>query len=53
MELKINFFEIGHIGYEKKRNFALISKMCKSLVFGKREKNVYRKTEFKLKAQIR
>jgi hypothetical protein len=33
-----NFFEIGHTGYQKKRNFALISKLCRSLVFGKREK---------------
>ncbi len=32
------FFKIGHTGYQKKRNFALISKMCRSLVFGKRGK---------------
>jgi hypothetical protein len=40
-----NFFEIGCAGYQKKRNFALISKMCRSLEFGKREKIFYRKTE--------
>jgi hypothetical protein len=27
-------------GYQKKRNFALISKMCRLLEFSKREKNV-------------
>jgi hypothetical protein len=32
--------------YQKKRNFALISKMCTILEFGKREKFVKRKTEF-------
>jgi hypothetical protein len=41
-----NFFEIGHAGYQKKRNFALFSKMCRSLEFGKREKFFYRKTDF-------
>jgi hypothetical protein len=41
-----NFFEIGHAGYQKKQNFALISKMRRSLEFGKREKKFYRKTEF-------
>ncbi len=41
-----NFFEIGRTGYHKKRHFALISKMCRSLEFGKREKKFYRKTEF-------
>ncbi len=30
--------EIGRTGYQKKRNFALISKMCRSLEFNKREK---------------
>jgi hypothetical protein len=40
--LKKNFFEIGRAGYQKKRNFALISKMCRSLEFGRREKNFYR-----------
>jgi hypothetical protein len=44
--LKKNFFEIGRAGYQKKWNFALISKMCRSLEFGKREKNFFRKTEF-------
>ena len=39
-------FEIGHAGYQKKRNFALISKMCRSLEFGKRETIFYRKPEF-------
>jgi hypothetical protein len=43
--LKKNF-KIGHTGYQKKWNFALISKMCKSLEFGKREKIFSRKTEF-------
>jgi hypothetical protein len=33
-------------GYQKKQNFALISKMCRSLELGKRDKNFYRKTEF-------
>jgi hypothetical protein len=36
--LKKKFFEIGHAGYQKQRNFALISKMWSSLEFGKREK---------------
>ncbi len=40
-ELKKNFFEIGRTGYQKKRNFALISKMC--LEFGKREKKILQK----------
>jgi hypothetical protein len=44
--LKKNFFEIGRAGYHKKWNFGLISKMCRSLEFGKREKNFYRKTAF-------
>jgi hypothetical protein len=35
--LKKNFFKIGRTGYQKKRNFALISKMYRSLKFGKRE----------------
>jgi hypothetical protein len=35
------FFKIGRAGYQKKRNFALISKMCRSLEFGKREKICY------------
>jgi hypothetical protein len=38
-----NLFKIGHTGYQEKRNFALISKMCRSLVFGKREKNCLQK----------
>jgi hypothetical protein len=41
-----NVFEIERAGYQKNRNFALISKMCKSLEFGKREKQIYLKTEF-------
>jgi hypothetical protein len=44
--LKKNFFEIGRAGYQEKRNFALISKMCRSLEFGKKEKNFCRKTKF-------
>jgi hypothetical protein len=44
--LKTNFFEIGLAGHQKKQNFAQISKMCRSLEFGKREKFFYRKTEF-------
>ncbi len=36
-----NFFKIGRAGYQKKRNFALILKMCRSLEFGKREKSCY------------
>jgi hypothetical protein len=39
-------FEIGRTGYPKKRSFALISKVCRSLEFGKREKKFDRKTEF-------
>jgi hypothetical protein len=39
-----NFFEIGRAGYQKKRNFALISKILRSLEFGKMEKIFYRKT---------
>jgi hypothetical protein len=45
-ELKKNFFEIGRTGYQKKRNFTLISKMCRSLAFGKKGNKFYRKTEF-------
>jgi hypothetical protein len=41
-----NFFKIGPTSYRKKRNFALILKMCRSLKFGKREIIFYRKTEF-------
>jgi hypothetical protein len=41
-----NFFEIGRAEYQKKQNFALISKMCRSLKFGKRGKIFSRKTEF-------
>jgi hypothetical protein len=40
------FFKIGHTGYQKKRNFAIFSKMCRSLEFGKREKNVKEKLNF-------
>ncbi len=42
-ELKENFLEIGRTGYQKKRNFALISKMCRSLKFGKRGKKLLMK----------
>jgi hypothetical protein len=28
--VKQNFFKIGHKGYQKKQNFALISKMCRT-----------------------
>ncbi len=38
-----SFFEIGRAGYQKKRNFVLISKMWRSLEFGKGKK-MYRKT---------
>jgi hypothetical protein len=44
--LKKKIFEIGHTVYQKKQNFVLVSKMCRSLEFGKREKKIYRKTEF-------
>jgi hypothetical protein len=44
--LEKNFFVSGRTGYQKKRNFTLISKMCRSLEFGKRENIFYRKTEF-------
>jgi hypothetical protein len=33
-----NFFKTERTGYQKKQNFALISKMCRSLEFGKRKK---------------
>jgi hypothetical protein len=36
-----NIFEVGRTRYQKKLNFALISKMCRSLEFGKREKNFW------------
>jgi hypothetical protein len=45
--LKKNFFEIRRTGYQKKWNFALISKMCRSLEFGKREKIFSEKLIFK------
>jgi hypothetical protein len=41
--LKKNFFEIGRTGYQKKRNFTLISKMCRSLAFGKKGKKILQK----------
>jgi hypothetical protein len=41
LELEKKFFEIGRTRYQKKQNFALISKMCRSLEFGKREKNCF------------
>jgi hypothetical protein len=44
--LKKNFFKFGRTVYPKKRSFALISKVCRSLDFGKREKKFFRKTEF-------
>jgi hypothetical protein len=46
MRVEKNFFKIGHTGYQKKQNFALISKMSRSLVFGKRENKFSRKTVF-------
>jgi hypothetical protein len=45
-ELKKNFFEIGRAGYQKKRNFALISKMCRSLESRSSQKFFLRKTIF-------
>jgi hypothetical protein len=38
MRVEKNVFEIGRIEYQKKQNFMLISEMCRSLEFGKREK---------------
>jgi hypothetical protein len=38
-----NFFKIVRKGYQNKRNFALISKMCRSLEFSKGEKNFIEK----------
>jgi hypothetical protein len=38
IRIEKNFFEIGRAGYQKKRNFVLISKMWRSLEFGTREK---------------
>jgi hypothetical protein len=46
MRVEKNFFKIGRTGYQKKQNFALISKMYRSLEFVKRGKTFYRKTEF-------
>jgi hypothetical protein len=37
LRVEKNFFKIICKGYQKKQNFALISKMCRSLEFGKRE----------------
>jgi hypothetical protein len=45
VRIEKNFFEIGRTGYQKKRNFALILKMCRSLEFGKRENFFTKKTE--------
>jgi hypothetical protein len=33
-------FKIFHKGYQKKWNFAPVSKMCRSLEFSQREKNL-------------
>jgi hypothetical protein len=44
--LNKNFLEIGHTGYPMKRNFALISKVCRSLEFGKRENFFTEKLNF-------
>jgi hypothetical protein len=41
-----NSFKIVQKGYLMKRNFALISKMFRSLEFSKREKKMYKKLMF-------
>jgi hypothetical protein len=47
MRVEKNFFKIGiKTGYQKKPNFALISKMCRSLEFGKRENFFSEKLNF-------
>jgi hypothetical protein len=38
-----NFFKIGRTGYQKKRNFALISKCAKVSSLAKGKKDFYRK----------
>ncbi len=43
---KKNFFKIWCAWYQKNWNFALISKLCRSLKFCKREKFFFKKTEF-------
>ncbi len=43
---KKKFLQNGRTGYYKKRNFALISKMFRSLEFGKREKIFTEKLTF-------
>ncbi len=45
-ELRKNFFKIGRKGYQKKRNFALISKMCRTLASRSSQKIFFRKTIF-------
>jgi hypothetical protein len=47
--LKKNFFEIGRAGYQKKWNFALISKMCRNFEFGKRGNIFYHSTSRAMK----
>jgi hypothetical protein len=41
-----NFFKIGRKGYQKKRNFALISKMCRTLASRSSQRFFLRKTIF-------
>ncbi len=41
-----NFFEIGHAGYQKKRNFALILKMCRTLASRSSQRFFLRKQFF-------
>ncbi len=40
-----NFFKIGRKGYQKKRNFALISKMCRNLASRSFQRFFLRKTK--------
>jgi hypothetical protein len=44
--LKINFFKIGCAGYQKKRNFALISRICRTLASRSSQRFLLRKTIF-------
>ncbi len=42
----VPFFEIGRVGFQKKRNFVLISKMCRNLALRSSQRFVLRKMIF-------
>ncbi len=44
--MKKNFFKIVRKGFQKKRNFAPISKCAEVLSLAKKGEKIYRKTEF-------